>query len=841
MMTEGQEGWGGWTEESIPTSGAVWYKALESAIHSVLTGGMSCMVLKDWASAAWSHPLGQAGQVKVGGVQDTGEAGPANMAMGCLHDVLEIEGDGRKDPGDDDVVEVQPESVPSLNRSIGEDVVIEGVAAKTEEDLVPPAAKGGGRSVEDDGNQGLDVLDPDSLEVELGDHQVARGESGTGTTGWSLWMGREGSGVDEGDSRGRIGGEEQILLRLSDPVNNASVVVRSPPRREQRHGPAPEPLAPRSSLQGEHRLVWHPLWQSYQGRTVRPRPTDRPIYRLRPTAFCSARQPKPTCPPFSLRLCGLPSQPPLYQSGLRHRPDLRLCVLTGVGLATRDINIEATAIPVAVDHRISIAYYYRIADNLVRQANIYREEKNLLDLYIILLRYSSVETHECCYFVNELEALKPVVQQQIAELNRGVAEEPNGQNGTYVVTSRMDHLTQSSCLTAVTDDVALNSCKCLCRYSGYIISSLLMQPLVGSPTGLLKKPFFAGKHQVEPGSSGKPNSQLVRSYGNLPYPKEETLSRHLVLGPNGLHGKWTAHVAGTRIQYPSNAELTQSDISSLLPSILNPDVLYGPSKSQDFPINENKDMQSVLSLDDGRWFLPVEEPTSVSPGFEEEFSQLNIRQVSPPPFMAQVHAQHRTISTSTVADLGPGIATSSTGRYQNLHVPVTLMECFLRVAEVNTANNLETCGILAGTLKKRAFSVTTLTIPKQKSTSDSCQATNEEEIFEVQDKGSLFTVGWIHTHPTQTCFLSSIDLHNHYSYQVMLPEAIAIVMAPTDTTRKHGIFHLTDLGGMGVIHYCQESGFHPHEPLDGTSIYEHCSHVYMNPNVKFDMVDLRDL
>lgn len=60
--------------------------------------------------------------------------------------------------------------------------------------------------------------------------------------------------------------------------------------------------------------------------------------------------------------------------------------------------------------------------------------------------------------------------------------------------------------------------------------------------------------------------------------------------------------------------------------------------------------------------------------------------------------------------------------------------------------------------------------------------------------------------------------------------------------RKHGIFHLTDPGGMGVIHDCQESGFHPHEePLDGTSIYEHCSHVYMNPNVKFDMVDLREL
>lgn len=342
--------------------------------------------------------------------------------------------------------------------------------------------------------------------------------------------------------------------------------------------------------------------------------------------------------------------------------------------------------------------------------------------------------------VNELETLKPVVLRQIADLNRGVTQEPNSQSGTSAAISQMDHLTQSSCFT---------------------------QPLVGSPTGLLKMPFSGGKHQVEPTQSGRPDSQLVKSYGNLPYPKEETLSRHSVLGPNGLHGKWTSPVTGIRIQYPSNAELTKSDVSSLVPSILNQDLLYGPSRSQDFPSNKNEDMQSVLSLDDGRLSLPVEEATSVSPGFEEEFSQLNIRQPSPPPVMAQVHPQHRAISTSTVADLGPGIASSSTGRYQNLHVPVTLMECFLRVAEANTANNLETCGILAGTLKKRTFYVTTLVIPKQRSTSDSCQATNEEEIFEVQDKGSLFTLGWIHTHPTQTCFLSSIDLHNHYSYQVI--------------------------------------------------------------------------
>ena len=34
------------------------------------------------------------------------------------------------------------------------------------------------------------------------------------------------------------------------------------------------------------------------------------------------------------------------------------------------------------------------------------------------------------------------------------------------------------------------------------------------------------------------------------------------------------------------------------------------------------------------------------------------------------------------------------------------------------------------------------------------------------------------THPSQTAFMSSIDLHTHCGYQLMLPEAIAIVVAP---------------------------------------------------------------
>ncbi|XP_021999148.1 AMSH-like ubiquitin thioesterase 2 isoform X3 [Helianthus annuus] len=143
-------------------------------------------------------------------------------------------------------------------------------------------------------------------------------------------------------------------------------------------------------------------------------------------------------------------------------------------------------------------------------------------------------------------------------------------------------------------------------------------------------------------------------------------------------------------------------------------------------------------------------------------------------------------------------------------------------------------------IKGRTYYVTTLIIPKQDSTSSSCQAINEEEIFAIHNEQSLIPVGWIHTHPSQSCFMSSVDLHTQYSYQVMVPEAVAIVMAPTDTSRSHGFFRLSDPDGMNILRECQQTGFHTHkEPVNGTSIYEDCSSIYLNPNLRLEICDLR--
>lgn len=118
------------------------------------------------------------------------------------------------------------------------------------------------------------------------------------------------------------------------------------------------------------------------------------------------------------------------------------------------------------------------------------------------------------------------------------------------------------------------------------------------------------------------------------------------------------------------------------------------------------------------------------------------------------------------------------GAFRTVIIPSETMKKFLNIASRNTNNNIETCGILAGCLAKNQLRITHIIIPKQQGTSDSCNTMNEEELFDIQDQLNLITVGWIHTHPSQTAFLSSVDLHTHFSYQIMMKEAIAIVCAP---------------------------------------------------------------
>ncbi|XP_029953869.1 AMSH-like protease isoform X2 [Salarias fasciatus] len=166
-------------------------------------------------------------------------------------------------------------------------------------------------------------------------------------------------------------------------------------------------------------------------------------------------------------------------------------------------------------------------------------------------------------------------------------------------------------------------------------------------------------------------------------------------------------------------------------------------------------------------------------------------------------------------------------------IPRDLTYRFLLLADSNTARGIETCGVLCGRLTHDDLVLTHVVIPKQSAGPDFCDMENVEELFSFQDQQNLLTLGWIHTHPTQTAFLSSVDLHTHCSYQLMLPEAVAIVCAP-----KHndtGVFRLT-APGMLEVSRCRLKGFHPHskEP----PLFTVCKHVLVRDS-KLSLLDLR--
>ncbi|ANB11399.1 hypothetical protein AWJ20_4208 [Sugiyamaella lignohabitans] len=232
---------------------------------------------------------------------------------------------------------------------------------------------------------------------------------------------------------------------------------------------------------------------------------------------------------------------------------------------------------------------------------------------------------------------------------------------------------------------------------------------------------------------------------------------------------------------------------------------------------------------------------------------------SPPPVPPKDY-NATSVSSSTISSNTKGTSTASStvaappsiehkNRYsteggtglRTTFLPRGLKDTFLQIAKKNTMRNLETCGILCGKLNRNAFFINYLVIPEQESTSDTCSTTNEESLFEFIDENELFVLGWIHTHPTQTCFMSSIDLHTQNSYQIMLPEAVAIVCAPSQQP-SFGVFRLTDPPGIDIIKKCRQSStFHPHREPDLYKTAYDPGHLLIRDDLPFKTKDLRQL
>lgn len=214
-------------------------------------------------------------------------------------------------------------------------------------------------------------------------------------------------------------------------------------------------------------------------------------------------------------------------------------------------------------------------------------------------------------------------------------------------------------------------------------------------------------------------------------------------------------------------------------------------------------------------------------------------QATPPPVPARPHqSSHQAPSKYTFA---PTAYTESGNPLRTVLLPPDLRQSFLNLADANTARNLETCGILAATVISGALFITHLIVPDQTSTSDTCDTTpsGDNALFDYCDSHNLLVCGWIHTHPSQSCFLSSRDLHTSSGYQVMLPEAIAIVCSPRHNP-EYGIFRLTEPPGLEHVLNCTKPGvFHPHEESNLYTDAVKPGHVVEGPGLAFEVVDLR--
>ncbi|KAJ6521072.1 hypothetical protein DFH09DRAFT_224078 [Mycena vulgaris] len=157
---------------------------------------------------------------------------------------------------------------------------------------------------------------------------------------------------------------------------------------------------------------------------------------------------------------------------------------------------------------------------------------------------------------------------------------------------------------------------------------------------------------------------------------------------------------------------------------------------------------------------------------------------------------------------------------------------------------------------KSRFAVETLLIPKQHATSDTCTMDEEKGVLGFTEECGLITLGWlrfillssrfitprrliyiyyfpqIHTHPTQSCFMSSADLHTLASFQRMLPESFAVVCAPKSDP-NFGISRLTDPPGLQTA----KQAFYPHPDVP---IYADADRGYLQMReAALEIVDLR--
>eukprot|EP00090_Calanus_glacialis_P046494 TRINITY_DN9162_c0_g1_i1.p1 TRINITY_DN9162_c0_g1~~TRINITY_DN9162_c0_g1_i1.p1 ORF type:complete len:449 (+),score=183.73 TRINITY_DN9162_c0_g1_i1:173-1519(+) len=255
-------------------------------------------------------------------------------------------------------------------------------------------------------------------------------------------------------------------------------------------------------------------------------------------------------------------------------------------------------------------------------------------------------------------------------------------------------------------------------------------------------------------------------------------------------------------------------------------VTYDPTKYTDTP-------SAPADLDHGLPSYDSVRPMSVSPPPSYDRTAKPAPPTFTPSTSLPAPSTSSTPSVPTFDRSAKPVITAPTG-LRTIVIPGDLSEAFLAVAKANSDRGVETLGTLGGHLAKNRFVISHLLIPRQEGKSDSCTMEGLEDVWDVHDKENIIFLGWVHTHPAYSVFLSSVDMHNQYEWQHMLPEALAIVCSIKDNVV--GNLRLSQ-AGMAEIGGCSLTNFHPHskEP----PLWEEAPHVEVDRTKSVILKDLR--
>lgn len=144
----------------------------------------------------------------------------------------------------------------------------------------------------------------------------------------------------------------------------------------------------------------------------------------------------------------------------------------------------------------------------------------------------------------------------------------------------------------------------------------------------------------------------------------------------------------------------------------------------------------------------------------------------PPPLPASstnesfAHSQSQTEANRIIQVSDPNF--DPTKPLKSVSLPRECLPRFLAIAKVNTEMNKETCGLLLGKDKGHKYTVTTLLIPKQTSTSDTCTMLEEELVLQFTEERSLITLGWVSSlYVSLLKVLNYFFIDTHASYTIM--------------------------------------------------------------------------